>query len=49
MGSQSYQHGSPMTDEENARLNDIRLGVLWIVALSLISVILLAVLVWRHW
>ena len=36
-----------MTEDDRTRLNDVRVGVLWIVFLTSITNVLLALVLWR--
>jgi hypothetical protein len=38
-----------MTEDDRARLNDVRVGVLWIAFLTLVTNVLLALVLWRVW
>jgi hypothetical protein len=38
-----------MTEDDRARLNDVRGGVLWIAFLTSIANVLLALVLWRVW
>jgi hypothetical protein len=38
-----------MSDDDRARFNDVRVGVLWLVLLTLVTNVLLALVLWRVW